>query len=180
MDPDPEVPTPLAVTERPDALSRLLAQTGLGLAGLALVEVAGTIAVGLAVKTQRLSFLHRQGYAFLTQLEKSPVSLLLVIAAVLGAFAILRTPTDSRSERLGTIGLWVTVAAAVLVGVGSILAVLARFRVAELATSQPIDSITRRVLFTFVVRNFGAAIVALLVAFGTLFRPRPAAVVVDD
>lgn len=175
MDADLEAtPTPT------DAQSRLLATAGVGLAALALIEVVGTIAVGLAVKTQRLSFVHRQGYAFLTQLEKSPVSLLLVVAAVLGAVALVRTQTDGRATQLATIGLWVSVVAAAFVGIGSILAVLARFRVAELATSQPIDSITRRVLFTFVVRNFGASVLALLIAFGALFRPKPKPAVVVD
>jgi hypothetical protein len=180
MDADPQdTPTPTRPAERIDGLSRVLASAGLGLAALGLIEVFGTIAVGLAVKTQRLSFPHRQGYAFLTQLEKSPLSLLLVLAAVFGAITALRPEADRRSARLATIGLWVVVAAGALVGLGSILAVLARFRVAELATSQPIDAITRRVLFTFVVRNFGAAVLALLIAFGALFGPTPKPVVVD-
>jgi hypothetical protein len=70
MDADPQdTPTPTLPAERIDGLSRVLASAGLGLAALGLIEVFGTIAVGLAVKTQRLSFPHRQGYAFLTQLE---------------------------------------------------------------------------------------------------------------
>lgn len=179
----PEDPTPAEIIESAlletapspapsDAISRLFASTALGLTALALIEVAGTIAVGLAVTTGRLNFLHRQGYAFLTQLEKSPVSLLLVLAAVLSAVAVYRFQTDARTTRLATLALWMTVAAAALIGVGSILAVLARFRVAELVATQPIDSITRRVLFSFVVRNFGAAVLTLLIAFGVLFGPR--------
>lgn len=161
----------MPATEPVDGFSRLFTTGALGLAVLALVEVIGTVAVGLAVETERLNFFHRQGYAFLTQLEKSPVSLLLVVSVVFAAITTLRPQTDSRTARLATLALWVAVGTAALVGVGSILAVLARFRVAELASSQPIDSITRRVLFTFIVRNFGAAVLALLLAFGALFRP---------
>lgn len=175
MDPAPDDTAP---PEGTDATSRLFASAALGLAALALIELAGTIAVGLAVTTERLNFFHRQGYAFLTSLEKSPIALLLVAAAVLAALTTIRPQTDSTTARLARIALWSTVAAAAFVGVGSILAVLARFRVAELAASQPIDSITRRVLFTFVVRNFGAAVLALLIAFGALFRRTAKPVVV--
>ncbi len=181
MDPaseDSATPT-LPPVEGIDAFSRLFASTALGLAALGLIEVAGTITIGLAVTTERLNFLHRQGYAFLTSLEKSPITLLLVVAAVCAALTILRPQTDSKTLRLARLALWATVAASSFVGVGAILAVLARFRVAELASSQPIDSITRRVLFTFVVRNFGAAVLALMIAFGVLFRPRTTPVIVD-
>ncbi|MDP1793301.1 MAG: hypothetical protein Q8K63_04105 [Acidimicrobiales bacterium] len=182
MDPAPEeTEAPkLPTTEAVDALGRLFASTALGLALLALIELAGTVAVGLAVTTERLSFPHRQGYAFLTSLEKSPVTLLLVVAAVFAAVTTLRAQTDSRTAQLARIALWATAVAAVVVGLGAILAVLARFRVAELAPSQPIDSITRRVLFSFIVRNFGAAVLALLVVFGALFRPSAAKPVVVD
>lgn len=159
-----------------DLLSRLFATTSLGLVALAAVEVAGTIAIGLAVSTGRLNFFHRQGYAFLTQLEKSPIALLLVVAAFLAAYTTVALSTDARTARLARVALWATVATATLVAIGAILAVLSRFRVAELAASQPIDSITRRVLFSFIVRNFGAAVLALLIGFGALFRPRPARV----
>ncbi len=174
----PADPAP-APAEGIDAFSRLFASAALGLAGLALTEVFGTIAVGLAVTTDRLNFFHRQGYAFLTQLEKSPVSLVLVVATVFAALVTVRPQADGRSARLATIALWAIVGSAALVGVGSVLGVLARFRVAELASSQPIDSITRRVLFTFIVRNFGAAVLALLLATGTLFGPRAKRVAID-
>ena len=47
---------------------------------------------------------------------------------------------------------------------------LARFRVAELVSSQPVDSLTRRVLVVFVIRNFGSAVVALLIAVSVAFQ----------
>lgn len=166
-EPAPEVPT----IERTDGLSRVLATTALGLAVLSFVEIGGTIAVGLSVTTDRLSFVHRQGYAFLTQLEKSPVALMLVVAAVFAAITAVRAETDSRTAQMTRIALWVIGIGAVLVGLGAVLAVLARFRVAELTTAQPIDSITRRVLFTFIVRNFGCAVLALLISTSALFRP---------
>lgn len=172
---DTPIPPPTAGI---DLYSRLFASTALGLAVLGLIELAGTVAVGLSVETDRLGFLHRQGYAFLTQLERSPVSLLLVVAAVFAALTTLRPETDSRTAKLATYALWAIVAATVLVGLGSVCAVLARFRVAELPNADPIDPVTRRVLFTFVVRNFGGAMLAMLVACGALFRPKAKPVVV--
>lgn len=179
-----DVPPDVAVTPAPpaaddvDLLGRLLASTALAVAALCVLEMAGTISVGLAVDTERLNFLHRQGYAFLTLLEKSPVALGLILTAVLGAVALVRTETDTRSARLARLALWMAVGAAVVVGIGAVLAVLARFRVAELPNAEPINGITRRILFTFIVRNFGAAVLAMLVCFGALFRPPAKPVVV--
>ncbi len=178
-DETPTADEPIAPPPEPvDATARFLAGTGLALAALAALEVLGTITVGFAVKVSRLNFPSRQGYAFLTQLEKSPVGLLLVVAAVLGALATLRPRPDGRTAQLSTLALWVVIAGAAILGIGTILAVLARFRIAELPQSQPIDAITRRVLVVFVIRNFGAAVVALLVAVGAVFtlRARPTSV----
>jgi hypothetical protein len=160
-------PAPLA-----DATSRLLGTVGLALAALAALELIGTVVVGLAVKVARMNFPTRQGYAFLTQLEKSPVALVLVVASVAAAASIIRSGADGSANRFAPIALWIVMVAAVLLGVGTILSVVARFRVAQLAPNQPVDALTRRVLVTFVIRNFGLAVVALLVAVGYLFQPR--------
>lgn len=166
---DETTPAPL---EPADATARLLAGTGLALAALAALELIGTITVGLAVHVSRLNFTSRQGYAFLTQLEKSPVGLVLVVAALVAALAALRTRSDARTAQLATIALWVVIGCAALLGIATILAVLARFRVGEIDPRQQVDPIMRRVLVVFVIRNFGAAVVALLVAVGAIFRPR--------
>ena len=161
-----------APPEAVDGTARLLAGVGLALAGLAVFELVGTFAVGLSVKVARLNFGSRQGYAFLTQLEKSPVGLLLVVAAMAAAVAAIHPRLERRSAQLATIALWAVVAGAAILGIGTILAVLARFRVADLAQNQPVDGLTRRVLVVFVIRNFGAAVVALLVAVGAVFNLR--------
>ncbi len=172
-DETPTIDEPLSAPPEPvDATARLLAGTSLALAGLAILELIGTFTVGLAVNVKRLNFPSRQGYAFLTQLEKSPVGLLLVLAALIAAVATLRPRNDGRTAQLTKIALWIVVVAAVVLGIGTILAVLARFRVADLAANQPVDSLTRRVLVVFVIRNFGAAVVALLLAVGAVFTPR--------
>ena len=169
----PDAQTRVVVAAEPvDATSRLLAGTGLALAVLALLELLGTTTVGLAVKSARLSAVSRQGYAFLTQLEKSPVGLVLVVAALAAAVAGLRR-IDGRTAQLTKAALWTIVVASVILGIGTILAVLARFRVADIAANQRVDSLTRRILVVFVIRNFGAAVVALLIAVGALFSPRP-------
>lgn len=153
-----------------DPVHRIMATTGLGLAVLALAELLGTITVGLAVNVDRMNFPTRQGYAFLTQLEKSPVGLVLIVAAALAAIATLR----SADPKLSRAALWVAVGAGVLLGLGTLLSVMARFRVADLAASQPVDSLTRRVLVVFVIRNFGAAVLAVSIAAGALFQKRTA------
>jgi hypothetical protein len=142
----------------------------IAIALIAIAEMVGTMTVGLAVNVKRMNFPTRQGYAFLTNLEKSPVGLALIVAAVFGAIALARK-RDGDVTNVTTIALWVVVAAAAVLGVGTILAVMARFRVAQLVATQPVDSLTRRVLVVFVIRNFGSAVAAALIAVGALFRP---------
>lgn len=169
----PETETATVVTaEAFDGTARLLSGVALALAALGLLELIGTITIGLAVKTSRLNLLYRQGYAFLTQLEKSPVGLMLLVAAVAAAVAMLRTRGDRRSVQLSTIALWFVIVSAVVLGVGTVLAVLARFRVAELPGGQEVDPVLRRILVVFVIRNFGTAVTALLVAVGAVFGGR--------
>lgn len=163
-----------------DATGRVLATTALGLTALVILELLGTIAIGMAVEVNRLNVLTKQGYAFLTQMEKSSLALTLVAAALAGALATYRNVrTDRRSKQLARYALFGVVVAALLIGLGSILGVMARFRLAELASSQPVDSLTRRVLVVFVIRNFGLAVAALLVAVGALSMRRTAPPAVD-
>jgi hypothetical protein len=168
----PEPETRVVVAEPVDATARLLAGTGLALAVLGLLELLGTSVVGLSVKAAKLNFGSRQGYAFLTQLEKSPVGLLLVVAALVAAAAGLRRRSDARTAQLTTYASWAVIVAAVILGIGTVLAVLARFRLADLTANQPVDALTRRILVVFLIRNFGAAVVALLIAVGAVFGPR--------
>lgn len=159
--------------------NRVLSWASLAIALLALAELVGTITVGLAVNVPQLNEIMSQGYAFLTDLEKSPVALGLIIAAVLGAIAVARRD-DHESARVTTVALWVIVGAAVILGVATILAVMARFRVGEIRPDQGVDDITRRVLVVFVIRNFGGAIVAILIALSSLFRGTTTTVATPD
>ncbi|MEY2470330.1 MAG: hypothetical protein QOF21_3028 [Actinomycetota bacterium] len=175
---DPIAPTDTPAARPPvDPITRLLASVGIGLAALALAELVGTIVIGLAVKVDKMSFLARQGYGFLTQLEKSPVGIMLVVASIAAAVAVMRADREGTEEALGRYAAWLVIVAGVLLGIGTILGVLARFRVADLVAAQPVDAITRRVLVIFVIRNFGTAVVAILVAVGVAFaRVRPSRV----
>jgi hypothetical protein len=67
--------------------------------------------------------------------------------------------------------MWIVVVAGAILAVATILGVMARFKVGELRADQAVDSITRRVLVVFVIRYFGSAIVAMLIALSTIFRP---------
>ena len=176
----PETPdTPPQAPAAPiDETGRLLAGTSLALVAIAVLELVGTTTIGLAVDVSRLNFASRQGYAFLTQLEKSPVGLALVVAALAAGIVALRTKPDARTTQLTKIALWAVVVSAAILGIGTVLAVLSRFRVAELTSNQPVDDLTRRVLVVFVIRNFGTAIMAMLIAVGSIsnLRSRPASI----
>jgi hypothetical protein len=170
LDTTPEV-TAVAVAAAPgDPVNRVLSWAAVAIALISIAEMIGTLTVGLAVNVKRMNFPTRQGYAFLTNLEKSPVGLALIVASVFGAIAVLR-PRDGDQSNITTAALWGVVAAALVLGVGTILAVMARFRVAQLVATQPVDSLTRRVLVVFVIRNFGSAVTAALIAVGALSRP---------
>ncbi len=163
--------TAATVLTQPDATNRALGWAAMGITILAAAEMIGTMTVGLAVNVKRMNFPIRQGYAFLTNLEKSPIGLALIVAALFGAIAVYRR-RDNEAPGVTNTVLWIVIGAAAVLGIGTILAVMARFRVAELVPNQPVDSLTRRVLVVFVIRNFGAAIVAVLIAVGALFGPK--------
>jgi hypothetical protein len=163
-------PTTAVVVAPGDAVNRVLSWAAVAISLIAIAEMVGTMTVGLAVNVKKMNFPTRQGYAFLTNLEKSPVGLALIVAAVFAAIALLRK-VDGDVTNVTTISLWIVVVAAAVLGLGTILAVMARFRVAQLVATQPVDSLTRRVLVVFVIRNFGAAVTAALIAVGALFRP---------
>jgi len=158
----------------PNRILPLLATSGLALTILAGIELLLTIALGLAVEVNQLSRVARVGYAFLTQLEKSPLGLLLVVAAIVTAVAAKRAEPNSATERRTSLAAGLIIGFAVVLAMGSVLAIVARFNVADLVETQKIDGVTRRVLAIFLVRNLGAAVVALYVA-GAAVRPRPRA-----
>jgi hypothetical protein len=162
-----------------DGTSRVLSWAALAIAAIAIAEMIGTMTVGLAVNVDRMNFPIRQGYAFLTNLEKSPVGIALIVASVFGAIAIFRAGDDD-PPTLATPALWAVIGAGAVLAVATVLAVLARFRVAELVATQPVDSLTRRVLVVFVIRNFGSAMVAVLIAVTALFRAKPQAAPVTE
>jgi len=158
----------------PGNASLLAANIALALAVCAGLELLLTIALGLAVDVNRLSQVSRIGYAFLTQLEKSPLGLFLVLAAAAAAIAAKWASPESTAGRRAGITAGLVMGFAVVLGIGTALALVARFDVADLVASQKVDSVTRRVLAIFVVRNLGAAAIAIVVA-STAVRTRPRA-----
>jgi hypothetical protein len=163
-------PAPAAVVPAGDPVNRIMSWAAAAIALIGIAEMVGTMTVGLAVNVKRMNFPTRQGYAFLTNLEKSPVGLALIVAAVFGAIALARKRDDDVTQ-VTTIALWIVVAAAAVLGIGTILAVMARFRVGQIVPTQRVDALTRRILVVFVIRNFGSAVTAALIAVGALFRP---------
>ena len=149
----------------------ILAGAGLALAVLAGLELLLTITLGLAVPVDQLSRVSRIGYAFLTQMEKSPLGVVLVVAAIVTAVAAKTSEPASATERRAGLAAGLILGFAVVLGIGAVLALVARFDVADVMESQRVDGVTRRVLAIFVVRNLGAAAVAFVVA-STVVRSR--------
>jgi len=171
-DPPPSEDTEAEIEPRGSA--SLVANTALALTVLAGLELLLTIALGLAVDVNRLSKVARIGYAFLTQLEKSPLGLLLVLAAIAAVVAAKWARPDSPTGRRAVVTAGVVMGLAVVLAIGTALALVARFNVADLVETQKVDGVTRRVLAIFVVRNLGAAAIALVVASSAV-RTRPRA-----
>src|SRR5689334_10670446 len=83
-----ETTTRVAAVAAGDPVNRVMSWAAIAIALIAIAEMVGTMTVGLAVNVKRMNFPTRQGYAFLTNLEKSPVGLALIVAAVFGAIAL--------------------------------------------------------------------------------------------
>ena len=155
----------------------LLSWCGLALTVLAALEVVAIVAQGVAIRQANLGSLYRLGYAFLTNLDAVPLGLILVVAVVLVVLPKLAgQPTNEAQDRQAAFTLGLAASFALLIVIGSILGVAARIRVDHLR-SAAVTSLTWRVLISYLIRNLGTALIALLaasIALRTRFE-RPAA-----
>lgn len=160
----PEPPAPEPPAPEPSALAPLFANAALALVVLAGLELLLTVALGLSVKVQGLGRVSQIGYAFLSQLDKSPLALLLVIAAIVSAAASRWASPNSQAESRAGLTAGLVIGFAVLLAIGTVLGLVVRFELADLPGAQKVGPDTQRVLAIFIVRNLGAAAVALAVA----------------
>lgn len=173
-DAPPTEPKPAA-----SPLVGLVSWCGVALAVLAALEVVAIVAQGVAIKQANLGSLYRLGYAFLTNLDTVPLGLMLLVAVVLVVLPKLAgRPTDDAHDRQAAFTLGLAGSFALLIVIGAILGVAARIRVDHLR-SAAVTSLTWRVLISYLIRNLGTALVALVaagLALRTRFdRPAPSA-----
>lgn len=170
---------PTEPTTATSPLVGLVSWCGLALAVVAALEVVAIVAQGVAIKQANLGSLYRLGYAFLTNLDTVPLGLILLVAIVLVVLPKLAgQPTDDAHDRQAAFALGLAGSFALLIVIGSILGVTARIRVDHLR-SAAVTSLTWRVLISYLIRNMGTALLALVAAgigLRTRFdRPDPVA-----
>ena len=155
----------------------LLGWCGLALAVLATLEVVAIVAQGVAIRQASLGPIYRLGYAFLTNLDAVPLGLILIGAVVLVLLPVLTGhATTEGQDRQAAFTLGLAASFSLLIVVGAILAVAARVRVDHIRGAA-VTSLTWRVLISYLIRNLGTALIALvaaLVALRTRFGPPPA------
>jgi len=175
----PDTAPSTAVKPATSPLVGLVSWCGLALAVLAALEVVAIVAQGVAIKQANLGPLYKLGYAFLTNLDAVPLGLILLVAIVLVVLPKLAgQPTDDAHDRQAAFTLGLAGSFAALIVIGSILGVTARIRVDHLR-SAAVTSLTWRVLISYLIRNMGTALVALVAASLALRsrfdRPAPVA-----
>lgn len=176
---DPPDAPPAEQRQATNPLVGLLGWCGLALAILAALEVVAIVAQGVAIKQANLGSIYRLGYAFLTNLDAVPLGLILLVAVVLVVLPKLAgRPTDEAQDKQAAFTLGLVGAFSLLIVIGAILAVASRIRVDHLRHAA-VTSLTWRVLISYLIRNLGTALIALLAAVISLRarfeRPVPTA-----
>ncbi len=149
------------------------------LVALVALQLVGIIFQAAALKANGLTFSDKLGYAFLQNLDQAPLGFELLVAVILAmAPVVARQRTTENQDRAAQFVLVAVAALALLIAIGGIIGVPARFHIIHLTPNAKVTSVVRRVLFTFVVRNVGTALLALAAAVGAVrarFAPRIAA-----
>ena len=178
---DPPDAPPAEQRQATNPLVGLLGWCGLALAILAALEVVAIVAQGVAIRQANLGSLYRLGYAFLTNLDAVPLGLILLVAVVLVVLPkVAGQPTNEAQDRQAAFTLGLAASFALLIVIGSALGVAARIRVDHLR-SAAVTSLTWRVLISYLIRNLGTALIALIaasIALRSRFERPPAAVTV--
>lgn len=138
---------------------------GLGLAIVQALVLVGTLAQGLAIERFDGDFFHKVGVALLSNVGSANGLTLLVAAVLAGLPALLGARSSEVHRRRAAITFMLVSLLAVLLIIGTPLAVRGRVRVLDLG-QQSVDAIARRVLATYVAGTLGTALVALGTALG--------------
>ena len=147
---------------------------GLGLALVQALVLIGTFAQGMAVERFDGDFLHKAGVALLSNVGTANGLILLVAAALAGLPAVIGAPTSEGLQRRRAFTFALVAVLAVVLIVGTPIAVRARVHVLDVS-GQEVDSLARRVLATYVAGTLGTALVALGTALGLSRLGRPTA-----
>ena len=153
----------------------LVTWVAVALVALVALQVIGIIFQAGSLKATGLTYSDKLGYAFLQNLDQAPLGLELLAAVVLVLLPVIaRQRTTGSQDRAAMIVLVGTAALGLLIAIGGIIGVPARLHIIDLQ-NQKVTSVVRRVLFTFVVRNVGTAVLAGAAAIAAVrvrFAPR--------
>jgi hypothetical protein len=160
----------------------LLTWVAVAIVALVFLQLIGIVwqASTLGEQAPTLNFSDRLGYAFLQNLDQAPLGLELLLAVVLVLVPIiLRVPTSKAQDRGAQIVLMGTVGIAFLIAIGGIIGIPARTHIIHMQKGK-VTGVVRTVLFTFVMRNVGTAVLAMIAAAAAVrVRFVPRRVVVD-
>jgi hypothetical protein len=178
--------TPTPAGPRPPAWVGFVTWSALAIVVLVALQLLGVFLQGAALKDTGLDLQYRIGFAFLDNLDKGPLGFELVLAILLAmAPVIVREPTTHRHDVVAQVVLAASAGLALLVIIGGVLGVPTRIHLVHIDRegSNTVTPVLQRVLMTFVVRNVGPALLALVAAVGgvtTRFRPRHTRPAVPD
>jgi hypothetical protein len=178
MDDETEIaetsPTPLWVG--------LVTWVAVALVALIALEVIGIVLQGNALKASGLTYSDKLGYAFLQNLDQAPLGFELLVAVLLALLpVIMRSRTTPGQDKAAQFVLVAVAGLALLITIGGIIGVPARIHIIHLspAPNNKVTQVVSRVLITFVIRNVGMSILALVAALAAVrvrFTPRRVAV----
>jgi len=158
--------------DEPSRWVTLLSTVGLAIIGIVTVQVVASLVQGLTTKSgNRLQgvsddFLHRLGYPF--DSLGSTALLFLVLGIVLLALpAALDEYLPANQDRLAGIGLRVAIGVAVIVAIGSVLAVRATLHLYS-ASNSAVPTGERIRFTTFLLGALGAAALVIYAALAAL------------
>jgi hypothetical protein len=145
------------------------------------LQLIGRIAQATALgsETKSLNFSDRLGYSFLQNLDQAPLGFELLVAVLLALLPVmLRQRTTANQDRIAQIVLIGVAGLALLIAIGGVIGVPARLHIIDIQNGK-VTNVIRFVLFTFVIRNVGTALLAMIAALAAVtirFTPRRAAV----
>lgn len=139
----------------------LVTWVGVAIVALVLLQIVGIFFQASALNVSRLSYSDRLGYTFLQNLDQGPLGFELLIAVLLMVAPVAaRQRTSAGQDRAAQTVILVVAVLAFIIIIGGIIGVPARQHILKLS-NQKMTPVIRRVLYTFVIRNVGTALLAL-------------------